>query len=83
MGSYSVALQSGQNTVLSIARAVIDPTSTGKAYSFDTTVAGGQAYAFDLADFGYPAPFVALNAALIQKRRSGDRLAAEHRHLSC
>ncbi len=65
-GSYAVALQSGQNTVLSVARAVIDPTSTGKAYSFDTTVASGQTYAFDLADFGYPAPFVALNAALIQ-----------------
>jgi hypothetical protein len=66
MGSYSVTLQSGQSTVLSVARAVIDPTSTGKAYSFDATAASGQTYAFDLADFGYPAPFVALNAALVQ-----------------
>jgi hypothetical protein len=65
-GSYSVAVQSAQGPALSVARAVVDPASTARAYSFDTTVASGQTYAFDLADFGYPAPFVSLSAAVVQ-----------------
>jgi hypothetical protein len=66
MGSYAVALKSAQDTPLNVARAVIDPASNGHAYSFDTTLATGQTYAFDLGDFGYPAPFGALDAAVIQ-----------------
>jgi hypothetical protein len=65
-GSYSVAVQSAQGSALSVARAVIDPASTARAYSFDATAASGQTYAFDLADFGYPAPFASLNAAVVQ-----------------
>jgi len=66
MGSYAVALKSAQDTVLDVARAVIDPAAAGHAYSFDTTLATGQTYAFDLGDFGYPAPFTSLNAAVVQ-----------------
>jgi hypothetical protein len=66
MGSYSVAVQSAQGPALSVARAVVDPASTARAYSFDATAASGQTYAFDLADFGYPAQFLSLKAAVVQ-----------------
>ena len=67
-GSYAVALQTGQTTAFSVARAVVDKsqTSTLSAYSFDTSLQGAQAYTFDMADFGYPAPFNSLNTAVIQ-----------------
>jgi len=67
-GSYAVALQTGQTTAFSVARAVVDKgqTSTLSAYSFDTSLQGAQAYTFDMADFGYPAPFTSLSTAVIQ-----------------
>jgi hypothetical protein len=65
-GSYTLSVQPANGTpVLNIARAVSDPTSGLFAYSFDTTASAG-AYSLDLADFGYPASFTAIQAAAVQ-----------------
>jgi len=66
MGSYTVNVKSAQDTALNVARAVVDPTTTNHAYSFDTTLQTGQTYAFDVGDFGYPAPFATLTVAVVQ-----------------
>jgi hypothetical protein len=65
-GSYAIGLQSGQTTVLSVARAVVDKASNLSAYSFDTSSLTAQSYTFDIADFGYPAAFAKLDTAVIQ-----------------
>lgn len=66
LGSYTVNLKSAQDTVLNVARAVVDPATTDHAYSFDSTLQTGQTYAFDIGDFSYPAPFTTLTAAVVQ-----------------
>ena len=67
-GSYTVALQASgaSSPVLSVARAVSDTTSGIYAYSFDTTTVGAETYSLDLADFGYPTAFAALQANAVQ-----------------
>jgi hypothetical protein len=66
-GSYSVALQSANGTAaLSVARAVSISGGMFSAYSFDTGVTTSQAYAFNVADFSFPAQFTSLNAVAVQ-----------------
>jgi hypothetical protein len=65
-GSYTLSVQPVSGTpVLNVARAVSDPTSNISAYSFDSTTTS-EAYTLDLADFGYPALFTAIQAAAVQ-----------------
>jgi hypothetical protein len=67
VGSYWVGLQSaGGVSALSGARAVSAAGSATSAYTFDASVAGGQTYAFDLADFAVPSAFTSITAAAVQ-----------------
>lgn len=66
-GSYSVALQSANGTAaISVARAVTISGGMFSAYSFDTGVTTSEAYAFNVADFSFPAQFTSLNAVAVQ-----------------
>jgi tetratricopeptide (TPR) repeat protein len=66
-GSYAVTLQPPSGAaVLSVARAVSPLAGPGYAYSFDTTVVGGEVYALTSADFGFPAKLTSISAAAVQ-----------------
>ena len=66
-GSYSVALQSANGTAaLSVARAVAVSGGMFSAYNFDTGVTTSTTYAFNVADFSFPAQFTSLNAVAVQ-----------------
>jgi hypothetical protein len=66
-GSYSVMLLPASGApVISVTRAVSDPTSPITAYSYDATNIQAETYALNLADFGYPASFTTITAATVQ-----------------
>jgi tetratricopeptide (TPR) repeat protein len=66
-GSYAVTLQPPSGAAaLSVARAVSPLGGPGYAYSFDTTVVGGEVYALTSADFGFPAKLTSISAAAVQ-----------------
>jgi len=49
-----------------MARAVSAPGGSASVYSFDTTIASGGSYNFDLADFGVPSALTSLKAVVVQ-----------------